>query len=272
MTDEAPRLRAILDTTVPNQARIANYFLGGKDNFAADREAAEQILAVAPEIRVMARESQAFHARTVRYMVEQGVTQFLNIGAGIPSEHNTHQIARSLAPEARVVYVSNDPVVLSHSRALLATDAKTGVVEGDIMHPAELMADAGLRRVIDVSRPVGIVVLSSLQFIPDEDDPYKRVAELRDLLAAGSHLMIVHAVFDSRPEVAPPIVDVYRRVFGRIEDASRRRAEVMGFFDGFEMVEPGLVYIRAWRPDNPLNVHNPDKAWLVGGVGRKPAP
>ncbi|MFC4532383.1 SAM-dependent methyltransferase [Sphaerisporangium dianthi] len=272
MTAEVPRARATLDTTAPNQARIANYVLGGKDNFAADREAAEEILAIAPEIRVMAREGQDFHARAVRYMAEQGITQFVNIGAGIPSESNTHQIARSVTPDARVVYVSEDPVVLSHSRALLATDSNIGVVEGEIMRPAELMADPGLRRFIDVSSPVGIVIMSSLQFIPHEDDPYKRVAELRDLLPVGSHLMIVHAVFDSRPEAVGPIVDVYRRVFGRVEDASRNRAQVLGFFDGMELVEPGLVYIRLWRPENPLKVRNPEKAWLVGGVARKPAP
>ncbi|GGK89035.1 hypothetical protein Sme01_02340 [Sphaerisporangium melleum] len=265
-------MRAALDITAPNHARIANYFLGGKDNFAADREAAEAIIAVAPEVRVMARESHQFHARVVRYLVEQGVTQFLNIGAGIPADHNTHQIARSLAPDARVVYVSDDSVVLSHSRALLATDPGTGVTEGDIMHPDELLADPGLRRVLDVSRPIGVMVPSALQFIPDDDDPYKQVARLRDLLAVGSHLTIVHAVFDSRPEVAGPIVEIYRRVLGRPEDASRKRAQVLRFFDGMELVEPGLVYVRQWRPDNPLSTHNAEKFWLVGGVARKPAP
>ncbi|WP_248959596.1 SAM-dependent methyltransferase [Sphaerisporangium perillae] len=272
MTDQAGRARAALDTTVPNQARIANYFLGGKDNFAADREAAEQILAVAPEIRTMARESQDFHLRAVRYLVEQGITQFVNIGAGIPAEHNTHQIAQSLTPDAQVVYVSDDPVVLSHSRALLATDARTGVVEGDILHPAELIADPGLRQLIDTDRPMAILTLSALQFAPDEDDPFKRVGQLRDLLPVGSYLVIVHAVFDSRPDAAKPIVDVYKRVFGRSEDASRKREQVAAFFDGMELVEPGLVYIRLWRPDNPLNVRHPEKAWLVGGVARKPAP
>ncbi|WP_405139498.1 SAM-dependent methyltransferase [Sphaerisporangium sp. NBC_01403] len=272
MTDETRRAPAGLDTSAPNYARIANYFLDGKDNFAADREAAEQILAVAPEIRTMARESQAFQGRVIHYLVEQGVTQFVNVGAGIPGQQNTHQVAQSLTPDARVVYVSTDPVVLSHSRALLATDERTGVVEGDILHPAELLADPGLRRVIDVDRPFAVVVISALQFIPDVDDPFKRVAELRDLMPVGSHLVVIHAVFDSRPEAAGPIVDVYHRVLGRTEGAGRTRAQVAGFFEGMELVDPGLVYIRQWRPDNPLNVHRPEKAWLVGGVARKAAP
>jgi hypothetical protein len=271
VSDEARAPQAGLDTSTPNDARIANYFLGGKDNFAADREAAEQILAVAPEVRTMARESQAFQGRVLRYLVEQGVTQFLNVGAGIPGQQNTHEVAQSLTPDARVVYVSRDPVVLSHSRALLATDSRTGVVEGDILHPAELVAHPGVRRVLDTERPVGVIFVSALQFIPDEDDPFKRVAELRDWMPAGSHLVVIHAVFDARPEAAQPIVGVYQRVFNRMMDASRTIDQVQGFFDGFEMVDPGLVYIRGWRPDNPLNVHRPEKAWLAGGVGRKAA-
>jgi hypothetical protein len=137
------------------------------------------------------------------------------------------------------------------------------------MHPGELLADPRLRKVIDMRRPLAAVSLSELQFIPDEDGPFKRVAELRDLMPEGSYLVIVHAVFDSRPDAAKPIVEVYKRVLNRTEDASRTRDQVLGFFDGFEMVEPGLVYIRQWRPENPLNVHRPEKDWLVGGVGRK---
>jgi hypothetical protein len=270
MSEESRRVaRAGLDTSTPNFARIGNYFIGGKDNFAADREAAEQILAIAPEIRTMARETQAFQGRAIRYLVEQGITQFINIGAGLPSQNNTHELAQSLTPDARVVYVAKDPVVLSHSRALLATDFRTGVMEGDILHVAELVADPVLREIIDTSRPLAVIMLSTLQWTPDEDCPFKCVAELRGWMPEGSYILIGHAVFDSRPEVAAPIVDIYKRVFKRVEDASRTREQVLGFFDGFELVEPGLVYIRQWRPDNPLNVHRPEKAWVVGAVARK---
>ncbi|RCG20984.1 SAM-dependent methyltransferase [Sphaerisporangium album] len=270
MTDETPRGPAGLDTGRPNLARMTDYLLGGKDNFAVDREAAEQILSVAPEVRTMTRETQAFHVRALRYLVEHGVTQFVNIGMGLPSQFNTHQIAEALTREPRTVYVSRDPVVLSHSRALLATDdSRTGVVEGDLLHPAELVADPVLRRVIDVERPVAIVTLGMLQFTPDSDDPFKRVAELRDWMPVGSHLVVAHAVLDSRPKEARPVVDVYQRVLNRTEDASRTREQVLGFFEGLTMVEPGLVYLRQWRPDNPLAVHRPEAIWMVGGIGRK---
>jgi hypothetical protein len=272
VADEVRRAVAGLDTGTPNFARIEDYFNGGKDNFAADREAAEQILAIAPELPIMVREIKAFQIRVVRYLVEQGITQFVNIGVSLPSRPNIHETAQSLTPDARVVYVATDPVVLSHSRALLATDSRTGVVDGDILHPAELVADPALRQVIDTERPLGVVILSSLQYIPDEDDPFKRVAELRDWMPVGSYLVIGHVVFDSRPEAAAPIVDVYRHVLNRTEDGSRTRAEVLGFFDGVELVEPGLVYIRQWRPDNPLNSHRPEKVWVVGGVARKAGP
>ncbi|GII60162.1 hypothetical protein Skr01_02470 [Sphaerisporangium krabiense] len=269
MTEETRRGFAGLDTSRPNLARINDYFLGGKDNFAADRKAAEEILAIAPEVRAMARETQAFHVRALRYLVGEGITQFVNIGMGLPSRYNTHQIAQELDPGARTAYVSRDPVVLSHARALLALDARTTVVEGDVLHPAELLADARLRRVIDLDRPLAVVMLGVLQFTPDADDPFKRVAELRDRLPAGGHMVIAHAVLDSRPEAAQPIVDVYKRVLGREEDPSRTREQVLGFFEGLRLIEPGLVYLRQWRPDNPLAAHRPESVWMVGGVGRK---
>ena len=274
MADE-PRqeqAQAGLDISQPNFARIGDYFLGGKDNFAADRKAAEEILAIAPEIRMMAKDAQSFQRRAVRHLVDQGVTQFINIGTGLPNNNNTHQLAQALTPDARVVYVARDPVVLSHSRALLAIDSRTGVVDGDILHPAELAADPGLRAVIDTSKPVAVVVMSALQWVPDEDDPFKRVAELRDWMPEGSYFLIVHAVFDSRPEAARPIVEIYKRVFQRAEDASRTMEQVRGFFDGFELVDPGLVYIRQWRPDNPLELRRADRFWLAGGLGRKIGP
>jgi hypothetical protein len=267
--DEVRRRLDGLDVTAPNWARIGNYFLGGKDHFAADRKAAEEILSYAPEIRTMTVELSAFHARVVRYLAGQGMGQFIVVGAGLPSSCNTHEAARGLRPGARVVYVADDPVVLSHARALLATDADTGVVEGDLLHPAEMIADPVTQRLIDPSRPVAVIIPTRLQFTPDVDEPFKRVGELRDWMSAGSHLVVSHAVLDSRPKKADQIVPVYQRVFRRDEDASRTRRQVLGFFDGLELVEPGLVYIRQWRPDNPLAARSPEKIWMVGGVGRK---
>ncbi|GAA2874901.1 SAM-dependent methyltransferase [Streptosporangium fragile] len=269
MSDAARRPRSDFDTSVPNVARMNDYFLGGKDNFAADREAAEKVLAIAPEVRDMAREANAFMGRAVRFLVGEGVTQFVVLDSGLPTRNNVHQVARSLLPEARVVYAADDPVVLSHARALLATDDRTAVVEGHVLNPRDLLADPELRRLIDLDRPVAVVIRSALQFIPDEDDPFKSVAVLRDAVAAGSYFVIGHVVFDIRPEVAGPLVDVYRRVLGRTEDAARTSAEVLRFFDGLELVEPGLVYVRHWRPDNPLSTHGREKTWSMGGVARK---
>ncbi len=270
MSDSARRPPAGLDTSVPNVARMNDYFLGGKDNFAADRRAAEQVLAVAPEVRIMARERQAFLSRAVRHLVDQGIGQFLVLGAGLPTPHNVHQVAQSLLPGARVVYVSDDPVVLSHSRALLATNSDVAVTGGHALHPDEILADPGLLRLVDLNRPMAALIPHALQFVPDEDDPAKSVALLRDSMAPGSYLVVAHAVSDIRPEVTQPLVDIYRRVLGRDEGAWRTRKQVLRFFDGLDLVDPGLVYLRHWRPDNPLTVRGPQKTWAVGGVARRP--
>jgi S-adenosyl methyltransferase len=269
MTDASRRPGAGLDTSVPNIARMNNYFLDGKDNFAADRKAAEEVLAVAPEVKAMTYESQAFLGRVVRYLVEQGMTQFVVIGSGLPNRRNVHQVAQEIVPDTRVVYVSNDPVVLSHSRATLATNPYTTAVEGDVLHPRELLADPELLRLVNLDLPVAVLILSALQFIPDEDDPHKSVAVLRDAVPVGSYFGIGHVVFDTRPEAKDPLVEIFQRILGRGEDASRRSEQVLRFFDGLELVDPGLVYVRHWHPDNPLAAQGRDKTWTMGGVARK---
>ncbi|MGI8332558.1 SAM-dependent methyltransferase [Actinomadura scrupuli] len=269
MTDEARR-PADLDTTAPNLARMTDYFLGGKDNFAADRKAAEEVLAVAPEILTMARAGHAFQIRLVRYLAAEGITQFVNVGSGLPTQSNTHEVARSVRPDARVVYVDKDPVVLSHAHAILGRDPLTRVVAGDVLHPDELLADPELRGLIDFDRPLAILIFGALQYIPAVDDPLGCVARLRDAMPSGSYLGLSHVVFDARPDVAQPIVDIYRHILNRTEDASRDREQVLRFFDGLELVEPGLVYVREWRPDNLLAARLPEQAWSVGGVARKP--
>ncbi|MEV8635461.1 SAM-dependent methyltransferase [Streptosporangium sp. NPDC051023] len=271
MSDSARRPPAGLDTSVPNVARMNDYFLGGKDNFAADRRAAEQVLAVAPEIRMMARERQAFLGRTVGYLIGQGIDQFLVLGSGLPTRRNVHEVAQALLPGARVAYVADDPVVLSHSRALLATNSDTTVVSGHALRPDEVLTDPGLLRLVDLNRPVAALLPHVLQFTPDEDDPLKSLALLRDSVVAGSHFVIAHAVFDTRPDAAEPLVAIYRQILGRNEGSSRTRKQVLRFFDGLDLVDPGLVYLRHWHPENPLTTRGPEKTWTVGGVGRKPA-
>jgi S-adenosyl methyltransferase len=270
VTGAARRAIGEFDTTRPNIARMNDYFLGGKDNFAADRRAAEELLALAPEIKKIAAENRRFLGRAVRFLAEQGIRQFFDIGSGLPTRQNTHEVARSVLPAARVVYVDNDPVVISHGRAILARDERTAVVEGDILHPQDLIDHREVRRIIDFDEPVAVLIFGALHFIPHAFDPFKSVAWLRDAIAPGSHLALSHLVFDTRPELAGPIGDVYRAVVDRPDaHSARRRADVLRFFDGFELVDPGLVWVREWRPDNPLCARAAEKVWKVGGVGRK---
>jgi hypothetical protein len=248
-----------------------DYFLGGKDNFAADRRAAEQLLAIAPEIKTMAEENRHFLGRVVRFLAEQGIRQFIDIGSGLPTRKNSHEVARAVAPDTRVVYVDHDPVVISHAQAILADDDRIVAVRGDMLHPERLLAEPGLRRVIDLDEPLAVLIVGALQLIAHSDEPYKRVAVLRDAMPAGSYLAISHVVFDTRQDVVRPIEDIYRMIFDRPDaTAARTRAEVLHFFDGFEMVDPGLTYIREWRPDNPLSARAAKAIWMAGGVGRKP--
>jgi hypothetical protein len=269
VTDVPRRGLADVDTSTPNLARMNDYLLGGKDNFAADREAADQLLAIAPEIRDIALENRDFLHRAVRFLAEQGIRQFIDIGSGLPTQRNSHEIVRAVAPDARVVYVEKDPVVLSHARAILIDSSRTAVVEGDILHPETFLPECAANG-IDLEQPIGLVICGSLHFIPHSDDPFKSVAWLRDAVPSGSLLAITHVVFDTRPDVVEPIEEIYRVVLDRPgETAARTRDQVLPFFDGFELVEPGFVYVREWRPDNPLNARSPEKTWLLGGVGRK---
>ncbi|GAA1307926.1 hypothetical protein Psi02_65720 [Planotetraspora silvatica] len=258
------------DTSTANIARMSDYLLGGKDNFAADRELAERLLTIAPEIRLMATEVRDFLERAVHYLVDQGIKQFVNVASGLPTQRNTHEVAQSLIPDARVVYVDDDPVVLTHGRAILATNPNTGVVKGNILQPAEMLDNPDIRRLIDFDKPVGLLIPARLQYLPDVSDPYKCVAYLRDHVARGSHLAIGHAVFDARPDLVGPIVEAFRRIVPNADDAPRKREDVMRFFDGTELVDPGLVYIRQWRPDSTVAASRPDKAWIVGGVALIP--
>jgi hypothetical protein len=271
VTGAARRALGEFDTTRPNIARMNDYFLGGKDNFAADREAAEQLLAIAPEIQDIATENRRFLGRAVTYLAEQGIRQFIDIASGLPTRRNTHEVARKVAPDARVIYVDKDPVVISHGRAILANDEHTVVVNGDILHPEELLTHPQVSRTVDFDEPVAVLIFGALHFIPHSEDPFKCVAWLRDALPSGSHLAISHVVFDTKPDVVDPIEDIYRGIFERPDaKAARRTEDVLRFFDGWDLVEPGLVYVRRWRPDNPLSARSAEKIWVVGGVGRKP--
>ncbi|MCD0447632.1 SAM-dependent methyltransferase [Actinocorallia sp. API 0066] len=265
---EGARAERDLDRTVPNVARMNDYFLGGKDNFAVDREVADALLELAPEIKPMAEQMQDFRRRLVRYLLGEGVRQFLDLGSGLPTRDATHQIAHAVDGSARVVYVNTDLVVLAHARALLGGAPGTAVVDGCVTAAKALLADPSVRGLLDFDKPVGVLALGTLQFLPDVAGPYAGVREVMAALAPGSHLGIAHVVFDGRPDLAQPIVEIYQRVLSTEEDGARTTGDVLRYFDGLEAVAPGLVHLPRWRPDNPLAARA--AGFMVGGAARKP--
>jgi len=257
-----------LDTEHAHSARVYNYWLGGKDNYAADREAAERAIAANPRIVTDVRANRAFLARAVRYLAADcRVGQFLDIGTGLPTAANTHEVAQAAAPSARIVYVDNDPVVLAHARALLTStpEGATAYLEADLRDTAAILA--GAARTLDFARPVALMLLIILHLIPDADDPYGVVARLMAALPAGSYLVLAHPGSDIR---AARMAEMTRRVNERMrgpQATMRDRAAIARFFDGLDLVEPGVVQPQQWRPD-PGALSPPEvTAWC--GVARK---
>jgi O-methyltransferase involved in polyketide biosynthesis len=267
VADAAAEVPAGVDTSTPSIARVYDYFLGGKDNFACDREVAEQLRTAVPEAATMAAQNRAFLGRVVKYLAEQGVRQFVDIGTGLPTQNNVHQVVQAIAPDARVVYVDNDPIVLAHARALLAENANTVAMAGDLRDPAAILADPRLRDVIDLSRPVAFLLVGILYFLPEDDKPFDIVRTLRSAMSPGSYLAISHVVSDDRPDEISRAQEIYRSFLRREGDARRTRAQVGTFFDGLDLVDPGLVYVRDWHGDDTPDLS--PVTWMVGGVGRR---
>jgi SAM-dependent methyltransferase len=260
---------AMIDTSIAHPARMYNYYLSGKDNYQVDRDAAEEVLAVLPEARDMARANRAFLGRTVRYLAHQGIRQFLDIGTGIPGPDNTNDVAHSVLPDARVVYVDNDPIVLTHAAALLARhDPKhTTVIQADLRDPESILEHPNALAVLDFDQPVAILLVAVLHFIKQSEDPARLVRRLKQVLAPGSFLVVSHGTADFEPERANTAVQGYRGASAPF--VLRSREEVAGFFDGLDLVEPGLVQIPWWRPDGEV-APEAEQIWIYGGIGRKP--
>ena len=237
-----------VDTTVAHQARIYDYWLGGKDNFAADREAADQAVAAYPPILRGVRAQRAFLARAVTYLAaEVGVRQFLDIGTGIPTANNTHEVAQAAAPGARVVYVDNDPMVLAHARALLTgvPHGSTAYLDADLREPGKILA--GAAGLLDFGQPVAVLMIGILQLIPGADDPHAIVARLVEAVPPGSWLAVYHPASDiDQVQVAEAVRRVNARTAGTT--TLRTHAEIIRFFDGLRLLEPGLVQVQRWRP------------------------
>ena len=268
MGDTGNRPRG-LDTRMAHPARVYDVWLGGKDNFAADREAARQAVAANPGILDAVRANRAFLGRAVTHLAgSAGIRQFLDIGTGIPAAENTHEVAQRVAPDARIVYVDNDQVVLAYSRALLgsAPEGATAYIDADLRDVDTILARAA--DTLDLGRPVGLVLAAILQYIPDDDDPYGIVARLVDALAPGSHVMISHPASDIQTD---EVAESMRRYNERAAEPAtpRTRAGVTRFFDGLDVLEPGVVQIPRWRPA-PGSVPD-DSIVMWGGVAVKPA-
>jgi hypothetical protein len=245
-----------------------DYLLGGKDNLGVDRERAEEAIVVDPLFPRLIRENRAFLGRVVRYLADEcGIDQFLDIGTGLPTQDNVHQIAQRINPAANVVYVDNDPVVLSHGRALLASNDNTTVIQADLRDPQAILAQPEVRRLLDFDRPVALLLVAILHFVPDVDNPHKILDELRASLPKGSYLALTHGSPDLRPDVVHKMEEVYARTASPA--IARSREKVSAFFGDFEMAEPGLVWVPWWRPE-AQPAEDSDLIWFLGGVGRKP--
>ena len=258
-----------IDARTPNVARIYDYLLGGKDNFAADREAARRLIEAIPDVAEIARDNRSFLGRVVRYLAtEGGIRQFLDLGSGLPTQANVHELAQGMAPRARVAYVDNDPLVASHGRALLASGDQVGMALGDLRDPAGLLRHPDVLGLLDLARPAAVLCTSTLHFVADEAEPHKIIAEYRDHLAPGSYLAISHGTREEDPagEVGQA-EGVYRLASAQLH--VRPLPGVLRFFDGFELVEPGLTWIADWRPE-PGTAPVGRRHSLRGGVGRKP--
>ncbi|GAA4151046.1 SAM-dependent methyltransferase [Actinomadura keratinilytica] len=267
MADERPRPKGF-DPTVPNIARMYDYYLGGKDHYEADRVRAEEAKAADPTLLSTIKANRAFLGRAVRHLAEQGIDQFLDIGTGLPTQQNVHQIAHSVNPDARVVYVDYDEQVVAHARALLAGSGNVRIVQADLRRPQEILDHPGTRALLDFSKPVALLLVATLHFIPDEDDPYGIMARLRDALAPGSHLALTHASADGIPDVVAKVVEVYKKTSA--PGTPRTAEQVRALFGDFELLEPGLVWAPLWRPEQPVTPEEAVRIWFYAGVGRKP--
>ncbi|MBB5937012.1 SAM-dependent methyltransferase [Streptomyces zagrosensis] len=266
---EPPNLS--MTTGTAHSARMYDYFLGGKDNYPADWEASERVLEVLPTARTIARTNRAFLHRAVEYLTRTaGVTQFLDIGTGIPTEPNLHQVAQGAAPAARVVYADNDPIVRSHAQALLRStpQGRTSYLQADLRDPAGIIGSREVRETLDLTRPVALTLSSVLHFLPEGHDPYAIASELLRPLPAGSYLALSYATTDFAPQEMARAAEVYRQSGVSLRQGTK--ADAVRFFDGLDLVDPGVTPIHRWRPDPGAGTGLRDAdVSMYGGVARK---
>jgi SAM-dependent methyltransferase len=261
---------ADLRTDQPHSARMYDYLLGGKDHYVVDAKAADQAIASFPMLRTAASENRKFLGRAVRYLVEEtGIRQFLDLGSGLPTAENVHQVAQRADPGARVVYVDNDPIVLAHGSALLARDDRTAVIQGDIRDPRAVLDHPATRELIDFDQPAGVLAVAVLHFVGDDEDPEGVLRTLREAMPAGSHFILSHATADLAPDAAMGVQRAYRAQ--GVPLTLRSRELFAAFFEGLEVVPPGIEVVSDWRATEPAGARpaHADVSWY-GGIGRLP--
>jgi hypothetical protein len=268
MVDERPGSSGgDIDLERPNAARVYDYYLGGSHNFAVDRQMAAQAIADWPNLPTIIGANRAFLRRVVRFLVDAGIRQFLDLGSGIPTVGNVHEVAQRASPDTRVVYVDIDPVAVAHSRLILAGDRRTTAIRADLRRPAQLLTDTEVCRLLDLSQPVAVLMVAVLHFVPDTDDPAGIIASYRDAIAPGSYLALSHATHDGQPEQAAPHQALYARTATPM--TMRSYGEITKLLDGFDLIEPGVVRLPLWRPDPGSEVPDrPDRFAGYAAVGR----
>ena len=257
-----------VDTSIAHIARVYDYWLGGKNHFAADREAGDEAVRAYPDMHMSVRQNRAFLKRAVRYLAGAGIRQFLDVGTGLPSADNTHEVAQAVAPDSRVVYVDNDPIVLAHARALLSSspEGATGFLDADVRDTATIMAEAG--KLLDFGKPVAVMLIALLHLIPEEDDPYQLAADLMAAVPSGSYLVVSHVASDLQrqsPGVNAAAARLSQVMFQRV--TARSQEQVLKLFAGLEILEPGIVPVQDWQPDS---IQEGIRSAMRGGIGRKP--
>lgn len=265
-----------VDPSTPSPARIYDYVLGGKYNFAVDRAVAEQIGAQSPDLRDAAWVNRSFHRRSARWMAsDQGIRQFIDIGSGLPTQGNTHGVVQRVAPAARVVYVDNDPMVLAYADELLSDDGTTAVITADLRNPDAVLADRALLRLIDPGQPTGLLMTAVLQFVADESDPWALVARYLDAIAPGSYLSLSHVTYEHLP---PRLVQAGLDAYSQAQGIHpRSRTEIERFFTGLEIVPPypgaapAITHLGVWGADDPELADSDGSHWWYGGVAKLPA-
>jgi hypothetical protein len=264
-TEDLSWVPSDVDVSKPNPARVYDYLLGGANNFEVDRGLAKRLIEMIPDVAFVVIENRSFLRRAVAYLAQSGVDQFLDLGSGIPTVGNTHEVAQKINPACRVLYVDQEAVAVAHSELLLEESPQADILRGDVRRPEEILADPKTHAILDFSRPVAILMFAVVHFMDASDKPAEVIKAYRDATVPGSYLALSHATADGRPELIDAVAEYSTKA--TMEGNLRTREEVVGFFDGYDLVEPGVVFTPEWRGE--LNVCEPWRAAVYAGVGKK---